>query len=183
MPDESNIKEIVAYLQGFVDGFDFLRPGVDQNLGRDCKNKIVEQIEARSALHEAPDGSFWPSNAPNYRKWKEKKYGWPDEPNRRTDQMLSKTSLGAASTITKDEVIVGYGTNQAPDRSYAPTGYISDADKKVTDLQKAEWAHSGGKHGIKRQFFGIGAGDAEAVTEVCQKALDEYIRESPYGKA
>ncbi len=187
MAATSNIDQVVAYLKGFLDGWDFTRPGVDQSVGRDVKNTVVECIEERSALHQAPDGSTWPPNSTKepplggYKGYKERKYGWPDNPNMRTAQMLSKTSLGAASTITKDEVLVAYGTNQPPDRSYAPTGYMSKADKKPTDLQKAEWAHSGGKHGVKRPFYGLGEGDAEAITDVCRDALHEYIRTSPYG--
>ena len=42
------------------------------------------------------------------------------------------------------EMTIGYGTGQPPDRGYSPTGLCDeDTDGKVTDIQKATWAHTG----------------------------------------
>ena len=139
--------------------------------------------------HAGPDGAVWDPNSTTeppvggYKGWKERKYGWDDEPNRRTNQMLSQTSLfGDKTRIEKHLVTLRYGTDQPPSRSASPNGFISDADRKVTDTQKAEWAHTGGKHGHVRGFYGAGDGDAEALCEVAQENLNDYIRESPYGR-
>jgi len=189
MANTSNIDEVIAYLNDFVDGFDFTRVGADQSLGRDVKNRVVERIAARCALSVGPDGVAWQQNSTKsspwlpggYKQWKEEEYGWPDNPNYRTGQTLSATSLGAASVIRPKEIEVRYGTGRAPTRSYSPNSHIEEADKKVTDLQKAEWAHDGGASGIKRPFFGLGEGDDVAIVELCQENLNQYIRESPYG--
>lgn len=180
MPDTSNINEVVAYLQGIVDDFNFTRPGTDGSLGRDVRNLEAERIELRSGQNKTgPDGSPWPANAPTYADWKNRKYGW-SEVNKKTGRMLSLTSLkGDKTTIEKDLVTLRYGTEQATTETYSPADNRSEkcktADGKVTDLQKAEYAHTGGKHGKKRPFYGVGEGDAEAITELCQKNLDQFI--------
>jgi hypothetical protein len=36
--DSSNIADVISFLDGFIDGFNFLRVGHEQNLGRDVAN-------------------------------------------------------------------------------------------------------------------------------------------------
>ena len=182
----ADIIQVCAWLQNFADSFDFTRIGIDQNLGRDMKNVQVQRILDRCTQFEAPDGSIWLGNSDipsvwypqGYKQWKEDHYGWKgDSPNYRTGQMLSKLSMGAASTITAKEIKIAYGTGQAPSRSYSPSGYFEqNTDGMVTDIQKAEWAHMDGPHRPARPFFGVGAGDAEALVKCAQDNLDDYIR-------
>lgn len=187
---DSNINEVMAYLHAFVDGFDFTRPGKDQSLGRDLAKTQVDRIMVRAEQGQCgPDGVRWARNSTKsspwlpggYKQWKEEQYGWPDEPNRRTNQMLSQTSLYGKTTIAPREIMMIYGTGDAPTDSKSPNGFFDEkTDGQVTDLQKAEWAHedSGDKPG--RPFYGVGEGDAEALIEVGQENLDGYIRSSPY---
>lgn len=181
----ADIHQVCAWLQSFADSFDFTRPGLDQSLGRDMKNVQVQRILDRCAQHEAPDGSIWLSNSDTptlwmpdgYRQWKFDLYGWADEPNYKTGQMLSKLSMGAASTITAKEIRIAYGTGQPPTKSYSPKGFFDvDTDGQVTDIEKAEWAHMDAPHRPARPFFGVGQGDAEALVECAQDNLNDYIR-------
>jgi hypothetical protein len=192
MADFTNFDQVVAYLKRFADGFDFTRVGVDQSLGRDLKNVVVARIAERCAKSVGPDGQPWEKNSTTsspwmpygYKGWKDEEYEWPDNPNYRTGQMLSALSLGAASRITAREVIVAYGTGLPPKRSVSPNNHFDpETDGVVTDLEKAEWAHDGGAHGVKRPFYALGDGDAAALVELCQHNLNEYILTSPYGVA
>jgi len=82
MPATRNIDQIVAYLDWFVASFDFTRPGIAQNLGRDVANVVVERIQKQSSEELAgPDGNPWPQNSTQespkggYKGWKIRKYG------------------------------------------------------------------------------------------------------------
>ena len=85
MAQNSNIGQVQAWLRGFVDSVNFMRPGNDQSLGHDVANKVVNQIIERS--EKQPTGGVdreWEMNADEYAKWKEKRYGIADGPNTRT---------------------------------------------------------------------------------------------------
>jgi len=45
MSATSNIDQVVAWLEQFALGFHFTRPGLDQNLGLDDVNLVVERIQ------------------------------------------------------------------------------------------------------------------------------------------
>lgn len=203
MAETSNIREVVAWLEGFVNSFDFTRPGKDQSLGRDIAMTIIRGpdvggqggILGRAAENSGPEG-YWIDNADSTKAEKRKHYGW-EEVNRRTGQMLSQESLYGHTTIEPRLVTLRYGTGRAPDRSAAPSGYISDADRAVTDVQKAEWAHGGGSSAkgptrdvrgrfaarvrkatarTARPFYGFTDEDRSNVIGVTQENLDDYIR-------
>lgn len=181
--------EVVAYLRNFADGFNFKRRGVDQNLGRDMAHTLVDRILDRCEDSVDPGRVPWPENSTKeppvggYKGQKERQYGWDDNPNRRTGQMVSQEAMmGNRTTIEEREIVIRYGNDVAPDVSKSPNGYISERDKLRTDTEKATYAHTGGRHGVKRPFFGIGAGDKEAVIETGRENLHQHIRESPYGK-
>jgi hypothetical protein len=177
----ADIDGVIVRLKRIVAGFDFTRIGMDQSLGRDVANVIVERIQDRSENGNGPDGAAWKKNSTKepppggYKGWKLKRYGW-DEPNKRTGQMLSTLALKGKTTVEKDVVTLRYGWNVAPTTGGSPTALVSKQDTKRTDVQKAEYAHTGGAHGIKRPFYAIGDGDAHAVVELCQKSLDDYIK-------
>ena len=196
MSQDSNIGDVVRWLEAFVYGFDFRRHGVDKSLGRDLVAEVVGRIQERSAQsHQAPDGSTWPPNSTKptlfykrgYMELKEVEYEIFDEPNFRTGQMLSELSLGlnAKTVYLEHEIEIRYGIDSPPTVSRSPNGYLSDEDKKVTDTQKAEWAHMDNPRTGKpaRPFYGFGEGDAEALVKIAQQVLNDYILESPYGRA
>jgi hypothetical protein len=93
--------------------------------------------------------------------------------------MLSTPRLLERTTVEPRLITMVYGTDAPPLGSSAPTGLITDKDRSVKDTQKAEWTHSGGQHGHKRPFYGLDAyrDDAEAITQLAQKDLDQYIIE------
>jgi hypothetical protein len=188
MNGDSNIDQVMLWLRDFVESFDFLRPGVDESLGRDLVGVVVERIQDRSRRHVAPDGSFWIGNSTTpsrwypegYNEWKRKKYQINDEPNFRTGQMLSNLSLGLnpKTVYNRHDIEIRYGIDAPPSSSAAPNGYVDpDTDGIVTDTQKAGWNQPG------RPFYGFGQGDAEALLEVAQENLNQYILESPCGRA
>jgi len=111
--------------------------------------------------------------------------GGDDEPNFRTGQMLSVTSVGlnAKTVINKHEIEIRYGISQPPSASAVPNGYIDNRDKLVTYTQKAEWARMENGTKPKPEFYGFGQGDAEALLKVAQVSLNDYIRQNPYGSA
>jgi hypothetical protein len=112
----SNIEQVTAWLNTWVDGFDFRRVGKDQNLGRDIVNKVVQQIADRGLNERRGVDGPWPANKPKYMAWKEKNYG-TGETNSRTGQMLSQKSLYGHTTIESKQVTMIYGTNQPPDQA------------------------------------------------------------------
>lgn len=171
----SNIDAVVADLKKIIDGFNFTVPGRDQSLGRDIVNLMVERIDNRCSNAVAPDGTPWPENKDSVKKEKQRRYGWTDS-GKRTGQTTSVPSLrGSKTTIEADVVTMRYGTDTAPSRGGSPTGLVSKGDAKRTDVQKAEYMHTGGFWNTKRPFYEVGEGDAEAVTELCQENLNEYI--------
>jgi hypothetical protein len=180
MPDQLNVDAVMYRLRNVVAEFDFTIPGADQSLGRDVANLIVGRIDDRCAVSYGPDSVPWQPNSEKeppkggYKGAKLRKYGW-DETNRRTGQMLSILALKGRTTIEKDLITLRYGRDEAPSRGGSPSGVVTDGDKKRTDVQKAEYAHTGGRWGIKRPFYALGPGDKEAVVEFVQEKLDQYI--------
>ena len=118
----SNISEVVAWLNGFVDSFDFKRPDVEGSLGRDMIHLGAQRMRDRSLQDRTGFGTAWPPNsetpshwAPQgYRKWREENYGTP-EPNSRTGQILSQLSMEGRSTVESKQVTMIYGIDKPPD--------------------------------------------------------------------
>ena len=54
--DNSNIGQIVRFLDDFVDSFDFLRPGTETILGEDIADRIVEGINERGMDEQRSTG-------------------------------------------------------------------------------------------------------------------------------
>ncbi len=193
MAESSNIHEVVGWLRQFVEGFNFTRPGKDQSLGRDILNVVVRGrnldslggILGRCAEHKDPEGNEWAPNSSKPSRWhpkgyagfKEDEYGIIDEPNRRTGQMLSQLTMTAKSTIGPTEIEIRPGTDQPPSSSAAPTGLLSEEDKKVTDTEKIIFAHTETPDKPARKFYGVNEEDRRNVIEVAQENLNDYIRE------
>ncbi len=135
-------------------------------------------ILGRAADGRGPDGVDWPANTPEYAAAKAKRYGWT-EPNRRTNQMLSQTSLYGRTRIEPDQVTLVYGTDTTPVGSAAPSGYLSKSDKSITDTEKAKYAHEGqSAKRVKRGFYGFTEEDRTNVINVAQNSLNDLIRET-----
>jgi hypothetical protein len=191
--DDSNIDEVVRYLENFLRSFDFTRKDEDQSLGRDITLLVAERIAERSARGVDAQGNAWPVNSDKpshwhkdawgnplrYRTWKQLVYGWSN-PNYRTGQMLSTQSLrGDKTTIQRTEILTVYGTDEPPDRGGSPTRAIAYWDKNGTDTDKAYYAHDGqSKQRIKRPFYELNDEDVEAIVALCQDNLTEMIRET-----
>jgi len=56
----SNVDEVVTWLENFVDGFNFLLPGADQNLGRDLAHIVAGRISERGVqASHGKDSAKW----------------------------------------------------------------------------------------------------------------------------
>ena len=174
MANSSNIDEVITWLRSFVDGFDFTLPGKDQNLGRDLAHVGAAYIEQRSGQHRGADKT-WAKNAEPYRTIKEKHYGWVDDPNSRTGQMLSQASLFGQTQVQAKLVEMRYGTGQPPQRNYSPvdnrTPSDIKADEAITDIEKAWFAHTTGD----RPFYEADQGMEDEVIAEADRALADYI--------
>jgi hypothetical protein len=188
MTDNSNIDEVIAFLDGFVDSFNFKRPGIEQSLGRDIQYKVADRIQTRALSDRKGTGEPWKENStrafpwfPNgYKAWKLENYG-ADEPNSRTGQMLSQKSIRGRSTIEEREITMIYGTGEPPASATfgSPAPELLERDRKVTDVQKAYFAHTGQtKQLIKRPFYEVDESDGVAVSQLCQENLNDLIRET-----
>ncbi len=184
MADNSNVDEVEADLIEFVKGFNFTTVGHEGALGREIVKTVAAGIQARGVQDQRSAAVDWPENTDNppgkgYASWKAKRYGFPKAiPNVRTNQMLSMPSLeGAQTTIEPDLITMRYGTGEVTDRSDSPNRYLGKEDTRKTDLEKANFAHTGqGPHGTLRPFYEFDDEIAREVIEVVvQKALEEYL--------
>ena len=104
-----NVDDVVRFLDGFVDSFDFQRVGNDQCLGRDVANKIVERIYDRGLDQRSGVSGIWLANERTYAAGKDRRYGVEEAPNVRTGQMLSNKNLYGRTRIDSREVTMIYG--------------------------------------------------------------------------
>jgi hypothetical protein len=166
----SNIDEVAAALDALIDGFDFTRPGKDQSLGRDMAGVAARGIIDRSVPGcKAPDGSDWAENEEHYADAKRAKYD-ADQAGIRTGQMLSLRSVLGEVTVTRDQVVMRYGTGEAP-KSAANGAELTDSDKARTDREKAGYFTE--KVG---EFYGLDATIAGELTAEARDALHSYLR-------
>lgn len=181
----SNVAAVVAGLHAWLDNFSFTRTGQQQGLGRDIARLAVERIRERSIQERTGFGTAWPPNsetpsrwAPEgYRAWKLKHYD-NDEPNTRTGQMLSQTSLYGRTKIEPKIITLIYGTDTPPVRSQggSPTPAMFARDQKVTDVFKAYLAHTGqSQKRIVRPFYRLEDDDGIAIRDLCVENLTAYV--------
>ena len=172
--------EVCDWIERFVLSFDFTRPGLDRSRGRDLAHVVAGQIAARSSAHQrGADPEKWERNEKRYRRRKERSYGWADDPNYRTGQMLSEASLFGEPIVEPRLITMRYGTDEKPDRTWSPQDNRSPAevrkDESVTDRQKAGWAHQETAERPARPFYELDDEIASAVIEVAADALREYL--------
>ncbi len=166
----SNQPEVDAALASIVEDWDFTSVGQDQSLGRDLATGQAEQMYDRGAAGVDPDHVDWLANEDRYRRYKKKHYGVV-QPNIRTGQMLSRESLRGETTISADLVEMKYGTATPPTKT-AVQGELTDADKSITDIEKAFFCSP------TRPFYAINADDAEKARETSQESLDKFAEET-----
>ena len=89
--DNSNISQIVRFLDAFVASLNFLRLGIDQTLGRDVATRIIEQINERRGGRTARHGRIveW-ERAENTRREKQSGTSWTC-----TSQMIERARCSA----------------------------------------------------------------------------------------
>ncbi len=178
-----NVDEVANWLEQFVDGFNFLLPGIDQCLGRDMINAVAFGIADRSSAHQAADTTPWEDNSDDpsgkgYKSQKAKDYGVFDEPNFRTGQMLSLASLKGRPLIEEKSILMQYGTGDPPTTSAAPTGYLSVEDKKISDIEKAIYAHTSDTNRPARPFYELDDTIRQNVIDVCADSMAQYINDA-----
>ena len=179
MARSSNIDEVVAWLESFVNGFNFLLPGMDSSLGRDLAHVVAGRIGERAAQQSrGADPAPWDRVSARYLPRKRRKYGWPEadgKPNYATGQMLSHASLMGETRVSDQLVEMHYGTGDPPRRTASPTDGRTPretaADERATDREKAGYAHE-----LGRDFYEIDDDIEAAVIEEADQHLAEYLR-------
>jgi hypothetical protein len=143
MAFSSNLDEVVRQIDALVHTLDFDHSVGNMSLGKRMAEKTAEMIQSRSIQFQKGAEKQWEPNKEPYKTWKERKYNVFDLAGVRTGQMLSQESLRGETTIHPTEVEMVYGTGEPP-TGRRPPGTSTDADRKVTDRQKAEVVHRGG---------------------------------------
>jgi hypothetical protein len=175
MDEYSNIDEVIAALDKIVEGFGFDLTTGDKDLGQDCAGIFAEDVQALGAQGIGSEGE-WPANEDEYAAYKERVYGVVERPNVRTNQMLSQDSLQNHET-SHEVVDLIYGTGEPP-RDGVAGRPVKAADKKVTDREKAGYAHTGqGPKGVKRPFYALHDETTVKIQGRCQERLNEYADE------
>lgn len=181
MSQNSNIDEVTAWLEGWLDTVDFTLPGAGQGLGQEIIHTIASGIQKRASQDKCDsDHVPWEANADNppghgYASYKERAYGWVDQPNYRTGQTWSLLNLIGTSKVTPKEVTMEGGLDVAPSRSVAPSGYMSRGDRLVTGREKLQLAHEHTRNRPMRPGYAIADEDVVAVIEVCTESVSNYV--------
>jgi hypothetical protein len=172
------VDEFDHQMHAIVDSFDFNLPGIEGSLGRDVMMAVVEGIMRRSEDEKKGAEVDWPKNTDGVAKRKEKRYLLTDAPNEQTGQMLSQKSLIGQTTIEPELVTMIYGVNTPPDKT--KTGVkLAPADERVTDVEKAYYAHTGqSKQKILRPFYELDDTIATDVIKIVGDALNDHVREA-----
>jgi hypothetical protein len=177
MGEHSNVDEVTEALNAIMEGFGFDLTVDDKDLG--CIKIVATDIQERAGQGEGSEGE-WDENAEGYAKYKERVYGVTESPNFRTGDMLSERALsnGTVAHLTVD-MEFGTGTIASSGTRGRP---VKEVDKKLTDREKAGYAHDGqGPHGTTRPFYVIHDTAASDIQQLCQQRLDAYAQEK-WGK-
>ena len=180
MDQYSNIDEVIASLDAIVDGFGFDLTTGDQDLGQDCVTIFAGGVQDLAAQGIGSEGE-WKANSDEpeghgYASYKARVYGVVERPNVRTNQMLSELSL-SNSTRSHETVDLKYGTGMPPG-GIAGGQSVQEADKKITDREKAYYAHTGqGPEGIRRPFYALNDDINTGIQVRCQERLNDYAEE------
>lgn len=173
MATNSDVQEIVSRyfhdLNALIATFNFTRRGRERALGLDAAHIVAEGIVDRSAAKQGGASGQWQGNDAEYTANKLKKYA-VELIGFRTGQMISIPSLLGHVDIQPTTVEMTYGTGEPPTRGM--TGYISSADMRVTDTQKAGWFSD-----KKGDFYEVDETIADKVREHFASELERFIDE------
>jgi hypothetical protein len=160
-----NFEEVSAWILGSVKTFDL----GENSRGQAIAEAVAEGIARRSYdVQGSPSDPDWPENKPPYKKRKERLYG-TGKTNYRTGQMLSRESILGKVTIDPKTVEIHYGTGKPP--TDGMNGYIEEADKQITDIEKAFIAASN-----DRAFFELDDEIKNRTSEIVSDALADHLR-------
>jgi hypothetical protein len=174
VPITSNIDDVDRAITGTLYRFGMTSQSKQRNLGEDLAHGVADGIEVRSDQQQRGEVVIWPENSDNppgkgYKSRKKRLYG-TDKTNYRTSQMLSHESLVGELLVDRNEVKMTYGTDRAPTTS--ANGYIEERDKRVTDREKAAYAHEDGKD---RDFYEL---DEQIVDERIMPLIEDALQEA-----
>lgn len=164
----TNGDEVAAWVAEILVGYNFETNIGDRSLGLDLAGSAAKAMIDRAADDgKDPDGVGYTPNEARYRARKRKDYR-VDQPNVRTGQMLSITSMIGDTRVSADRVEMTYGIGAPPTSSLS--GHITDADKRATDRDKGGWATDAG-----RRFYELGEAGESAVLGRADEALGAYL--------
>jgi hypothetical protein len=169
MPGSHNVDEVFDDIKELIDGFSFTTTVEGKSLGKDCAGIIAKEIVVRSIEEQRGESGAWYEIGEKYAEEKFKKYG-VRMIGVRTGQMLSLESLLGSVSITTTDVQMLYGTGQPPTESKSPTGYLSKADKEITDIEKAYFFSK------DRPFYELDDLISDRVYARIETVLEDYIR-------
>jgi hypothetical protein len=171
----ASVAQVDAWLNSWIDTVDMELPGRGQSLGRDIIGTVASGMQKRASQDQTDaEGTPWQPNAEPYATRKEKLYGWVLA-NYRTGQTFSLVNLIGTSSATKDEVTMRGGVDSPPASSVSPTGFLSDADKKVSGRDKLQWAHEASKTRPARPGYALDDDIVEAVVEACENSVSAHV--------
>lgn len=170
----SNIDSVGAWLDDVVDGFGFDAAGAEGTFGDEAARAVADDIHTSAEdVQQEPPGKEFPDNEDKYAAAKAKKYGRTGKSfGLRTGQMLSIESLLGDVAVKHDEVVMQYGTGKPP--SSSKSGYLSDEDRSITDVEKARYMTRDGAKTI--DFYQLGPYAEKAVAEIGADALERYLK-------
>lgn len=173
MQGDSNVDAVAKHVEDLIATFDFTRPGIEESMGKDALHAIAEDIASSAAALQAnPTGDPFPDNEPEYAEYKARKYGMhPPAYGFRTGQTFSLESLLGEQSIGPDSAEMRYGTGQPPSRSSA-SGYISEADQEITDIEKMYFLTNGAD---PIHPYEIGPYAEEAIRDVMEEGLRKHL--------
>lgn len=167
---ESNLDKIASDIDDLIASINFEMPGVNGSLANDLIDIAARGIIDRTvAEQDDAAGSPLKPNNPKYAAFKAAKYS-SHQPLVRTGQMLSLASVRGVPTIGEDEIIMDYGLGVAP--TSGSTGYISKADRSVTDRQKA------GHVSEDRPFYSLDDAIAADMIDHAGKVIVDHLGKS-----
>lgn len=188
---DMNVDEVEQALLELIDGFGFDASVEGKAVALDVADAFALGVNAMVGDQKILGGQPMPPLDWFYSEEKAKDYGF-DIAGYRTGQMLSMVSLIGKLDISRDLLVISYGTGMPPTRGSGPTGYISEEDKEVTDTEKAGWFQEGfvgtvsyttrsGKsvsyevNRPPRPFYGVEPETEAMIVEVIQDNLHKYI--------
>lgn len=167
MPGSHNVDQVFNDIKAVIDGFNFATQVEDKTLGLDCAGIVADEIIHRSIDEQRGEAGAWYEIDERYAASKLKNYG-TNLIGVRTGQMLSLESMLGTVNVSTSEVQMLYGTGKPPTTS-SVTGYITTADKEISDIEKAYFFSK------DRPFYELDDLISDKVYARIEHCLEEYI--------